>query len=87
MDSDEPHAGSAPRLAANAYGLWAEHGRSGEPEVTTSAPAGTPDNIERAADAGIDRLIVMPWRRTREALDGIARFADEVIVPAANKVG
>jgi hypothetical protein len=28
-------------------------------------------------------LIVMPWRRTREALDGIARFADEVMVPAA----
>jgi hypothetical protein len=25
----------------------------------------------------------MPWRRTREALDGIARFADEVMVPAA----
>ena len=67
--------------------LWAEHGRSGKPEVTTSAPVGTPDDIERAADAGIDRLIVMPWRRTREALDGIARFADQVMAPAADRAG
>ena len=43
--------------------------------------------FEVDAEAGIDRLIVMPWRRTREALDGIAHFADEVMVPAANKVG
>jgi alkanesulfonate monooxygenase SsuD/methylene tetrahydromethanopterin reductase-like flavin-dependent oxidoreductase (luciferase family) len=67
--------------------LWADEGRSGTPDVTTSAPADTPDDVARAAEAGIDRLIVMPWRRTREALDGIARFADEVMAPAANKVG
>lgn len=24
-------------------------------------------------------MIVMPWRRTREALDGIARFADDIL--------
>ena len=67
--------------------LWAEHGRSGKPELTTSAPAETPDDVERAAEAGIDRLIIMPWRRTREALDGIARFADEVMAPAASRAG
>jgi hypothetical protein len=59
--------------------LWAEHGRTGKPVVTTSAPAESPEDVQRAADAGIDRLIVMPWRRTREALDGIARFADDVL--------
>jgi hypothetical protein len=75
--------GSLQTLAA----LWAEEGRAGKPEVTTSAPADTPEDIERAAEVGIDRLIVMPWRRTREALDGIARFADEVMAPAANRVG
>jgi len=59
--------------------LWAEHDRPGKPEVTTSAPATSAYDVRRASDAGIDRLIVMPWRRTREALDGIARFADEVM--------
>ena len=63
--------------------LWADHGREGRPQITTGAPATSPDDLRRAAEAGIDRLIVMPWRRTREALDGIARFADEVMVPAA----
>ena len=67
--------GSVQKLAA----LWADHGRTGTPEVTTSAPAESPDDVQRAAEAGIDRLIVMPWRRTREALDGIARFADDVL--------
>ncbi len=59
--------------------LWEEHGRAGRPEVTTSAPAGSADDVARAAEAGVDRLIVMPWTRTREALDGIARFAEDVL--------
>ncbi len=62
--------------------LWAEHGRTGKPEVTASAPADSPADVRLAAGAGIDRLIVMPWRRTREALDGIARFADDVLNPS-----
>lgn len=75
--------GSLLKLAA----LWTEHDRAGRPQVTTSAPAGSPADVQRAADAGIDRLIVMPWRRTREALDGIARFADEVMAPSAAAAG
>lgn len=70
--------GSVQKLSA----LWAEHGRDGKPEITTSAPADSPGDVHRAADAGIDRMIVMPWRRTREALDGIARFADDVLNPS-----
>ncbi|OBI40702.1 LLM class F420-dependent oxidoreductase [Mycobacterium kyorinense] len=58
-------------------GLWAEYGRSGTPQVTTSVPISSADDISRAADAGIDRLIVAPWQRTRDALEGIARFADQ----------
>jgi probable F420-dependent oxidoreductase len=34
------------------------------------------DDVSRYADAGVDRLIVSPWSRTSEALDGIKRFAD-----------
>ena len=74
-----------PGSLATLVGLWEELGRQGRPEVTTSAPAGSADDVARAADAGIDRLIVMPWTRTREALDGIARFADDVLARAAQR--
>ena len=64
--------------------LWADHGREGRPQITIGAPATSSEDLLRAADAGIDRLIVMPWRRTRDALDGIARFAEQVMGPAAD---
>lgn len=35
-----------------------------------------PSDVERWAEAGVDRLIVMPWRRSRDAVDGLRRFAD-----------
>lgn len=59
--------------------LWTEHGRSGKPQVSTSVPISSADDVQRAADAGIDRLIVAPWQRTRDALEGITRFADEYV--------
>jgi probable F420-dependent oxidoreductase len=62
---------------------WTDHGRSGRPQITTSVPISSGDDVQRAADAGSDRLIVAPWHRTREALDGIARFADDYFESAA----
>jgi probable F420-dependent oxidoreductase len=59
--------------------LWASNGRSGRPEVSVGVPVESLDDVRRAADAGVDRLILAPWRRTADALDGIARFADEII--------
>jgi probable F420-dependent oxidoreductase len=47
-------------------------------EITVSA---APDDVgepERWRDAGVHRLIVAPWRRSSEALDGIRRFADRL---------
>ena len=58
--------------------LWADHGRSGRPEISIGLPVDTPDDVKRMADAGIDRLIVSPWQRTSGALDGIARFVEEI---------
>lgn len=63
--------------------LWSAHGRSGKPQITTSVPLSSPEDVQRAAGAGIDRLITSPWQRTREALDGIARFADQYIEKSA----
>jgi probable F420-dependent oxidoreductase len=36
------------------------------------------DDVERWEDAGVTRLIVAPWARSREAIEGMRRFADLV---------
>ncbi len=58
--------------------LWEANGRTGRPEISIGLPVESVDDVKRMADAGIDRLIVSPWQRTSGALDGIARFAEEI---------
>jgi probable F420-dependent oxidoreductase len=59
--------------------LWDEQGRAGRPEISVGLPVDTVDDVKRMADIGITRLILSPWQRTSDALDGIARFASEII--------
>lgn len=59
--------------------LWIENGRLGRPQVTMSYSVTSIDDVKKLADSGLDRLIVDPWQRTSGALDGIARFADEIM--------
>jgi probable F420-dependent oxidoreductase len=60
--------------------LRREAGREGEPfQVTLGGAPSTPDALRRWQDAGVDRLVVSPWRRSREALDGLRRFADVLL--------
>lgn len=55
----------------------AEAERSDRPcTVTAMGAFDAPSDVERWAEAGVDRLIVMPWRRSRDAVDGLRRFAD-----------
>lgn len=65
----------------------AEAGRCGEPfEVTCGLP-GDLDEVRRAAELGVTRVVASPVREApdprritrEEVLDGIKRFADEVI--------
>jgi probable F420-dependent oxidoreductase len=52
-------------------------GRDGERfEVSVGGPVSSRDDLRRWADAGVDRLVLSPWRRSSEALDGLKRFAD-----------
>jgi probable F420-dependent oxidoreductase len=37
------------------------------------------DELARWRDAGVDRLIVAPWSRSRDALDGLRQFADRFL--------
>jgi hypothetical protein len=59
--------------------LREEAGRLGEPfEITVHAyELSGPDEVAEWERLGVDRLIVRPWRRTREALERLAEFATE----------
>ncbi|UGQ12438.1 TIGR03619 family F420-dependent LLM class oxidoreductase [Yinghuangia sp. ASG 101] len=54
-------------------------GRTTPIEVTIAVGSVTADEIKRHAEAGVTRLIVRPWTVSREASDGMRRFADEVL--------
>jgi probable F420-dependent oxidoreductase len=56
-----------------------EAGVEGNVEITWSSDNPSVRDIEAFAAAGIDRVIVKPWSKTREALDGLERFAEEVL--------
>lgn len=62
----------ATRLEAH----WRERDATApRPTVTVMGAVKTPDDVEAYAAAGVDRLIVVPWRRSSEAVDGIRAFA------------
>jgi len=55
-------------------------GRLDEPfEVTVGGECTDADDVAVWVAAGVDRLIVSPWRRTAEVLDGMAAFAARLI--------
>ncbi len=57
-----------------------EVGRADRPvEVTVMGTVAHRSDVERFAEAGVDRLIVVPWRRSRDAVDGLTRFADRFL--------
>jgi probable F420-dependent oxidoreductase len=63
-------------------GLRAAAGRAELPfEVTVSPSAETLDHatLERFAAAGVDRVVSLPWKRSREAMDALEAFAARVL--------
>ncbi|MCU1378000.1 MAG: luciferase family protein [Acidimicrobiales bacterium] len=48
-------------------------------EITFSGSVTGPADVERYAEAGVDRLLVKPWPRSRDAIDSLRRFAEEVL--------
>jgi probable F420-dependent oxidoreductase len=50
-------------------------------EITVShgGPELTADDVARYADAGVHRVVSLPWRRAREADEGLARLAERVL--------
>jgi probable F420-dependent oxidoreductase len=57
-----------------------EHGRAGDRfEVTVGGAVEGRDDVRRWEEAGVDRLIVAPWRRSKEALEAMGRFSQSVL--------
>ncbi len=48
-------------------------------EVTIGNAVRRREDVKRWEEAGVDRIIVSPWARSREALDGLHRFAADIL--------
>jgi alkanesulfonate monooxygenase SsuD/methylene tetrahydromethanopterin reductase-like flavin-dependent oxidoreductase (luciferase family) len=57
----------------------ADAGREGTTTLTVGGSIETVADIDRYRDANVHRVLVRPFTTSRDALDGIARFGDEVI--------
>jgi len=67
-----------PAAVTRLQALAGEAGRVNPIEVTLASPVQTKDDLSRCAEAGVNRVIVRPWRRSSEAVDSLRRFAEEV---------
>ena len=47
-------------------------------QICLGGPVTSRDDVRRWEELGVTRLIVSPWRRSPDAIDGLRRFADLV---------
>ena len=67
-----------PAAAQRIAQLQSDAGRAGNVEITLGGGADL-DDLRRRADMGIGRALVKPWRSSKDALESMRRFADEVL--------
>ena len=59
--------------------LRGEYGRDTAPfQICLGGPVASADDVRRWEELGVTRLVVSPWRRSPDAVDGLRRFADLV---------
>jgi probable F420-dependent oxidoreductase len=59
--------------------LLSERDRSADDfQICLGGPVESKDDLVRWEELGVTRLIVSPWARSKEAIDGLRRFADVV---------
>jgi probable F420-dependent oxidoreductase len=68
-----------PSALAEINATRAEAGRAGTTTLTIGGSIDTVSDVDTYRDAGVHRVLVRPFTSSRDALDGIARFGDEVI--------
>jgi probable F420-dependent oxidoreductase len=70
---------SAARQIARLHELRGEYDRDvASFQICLGGPVTSSDDVRRWQELGVTRLIVSPWRRSPEAIDGMRRFADLV---------
>ena len=57
---------------------WREEYGGGPVSVTIGGDVQSPSDMAAWEEAGVDRVIVSPWSRSREAVDGLRRLAETV---------
>jgi alkanesulfonate monooxygenase SsuD/methylene tetrahydromethanopterin reductase-like flavin-dependent oxidoreductase (luciferase family) len=67
-----------PAAATRIAQLRLDAGRPGAVEITLGG-GGDLDDLRRRADLGIGRALVRPWQSSKDALESMRRFADEVL--------
>jgi probable F420-dependent oxidoreductase len=72
-----------PAALAEINAKRADAGREGTTTLTVGGSIATVADVDKYRDANVDRVLVRPFVSSREALDGIARFGDEVIAKLA----
>ncbi len=70
-----------PDSAARIARLREEAGRQGTIEITMGVKPDL-ESLRRAAESGVGRALVRPWSSGRETIEGMRRFAEEVLVVA-----
>jgi probable F420-dependent oxidoreductase len=55
--------------------LREEYGRQGRFEVVVGGAVASPSDVDRWTGAGVDRLIVSPWARSSQAVEGLRSLA------------
>jgi probable F420-dependent oxidoreductase len=75
-------AGEIEQRVAKLRALRAEH-RPGEPlDVTVLYARPTSDDLDRLEAAGVDRVVVIPWDRGRDAIPSLEAFAESMLARA-----
>jgi probable F420-dependent oxidoreductase len=70
---------SAPKQIDRLRELRREHDRATVAfQICLGGPVTSADDVRRWEELGVSRLIVSPWRRSPDAVDGMRRFADLV---------
>jgi probable F420-dependent oxidoreductase len=70
---------SAPKPIASLRELLAAEGRDPTQfQICLGGPVESKDDVARWEELGVTRLVISPWPRSKEAVDGMRRFADRV---------
>jgi probable F420-dependent oxidoreductase len=71
---------TAAPLIERLHRLLAEHGRqANEFQIVLGGPVGSREDVRRWEDLGVTRLIVSPWKRSKEAVAGMQEFAARIL--------